>query len=113
MPSLIIQNDKMVTLEVWPYSMDMIHDCETGMNGSCSTHWYYHMYDNNIVLFIHMQDHQDDEDDEEDDGMGYDSPGNQNIRIDINVAAITFNTFFIHIEEKVTNNIEQHLDEID
>jgi hypothetical protein len=106
MPSLIIQNDKMVTLEVWPYSMDMIHDCETGMNGSCSTHWYYHMYDNNIVLFIHMQDHQDDEDDEEDDGMGYDSPGNQNIRIDINVAAITFNTFFIHIEEKVTNNIE-------
>jgi hypothetical protein len=109
MPSLIIQNEKIIALEVWPYSMDMLHDCEYSFNSNFTSHWYYHMYDNNIALFMHMK--EDDEDSEDD--MGFPGMSNNNIRVDITVAAITFKSFFVDMDDNVANNVGTYLECID
>lgn len=110
MPSLIIQNEKIIALEVWPYSMDMLHDCEYSFNSNFASHWYYHMYDNNIVLFMHMRE-SDNEGGEEQ--MNFPGASNQNVRVDITVSPITFKSFFIHMEDNVSNTLATDLENIE
>jgi hypothetical protein len=109
MPSLIIQNEKIISLEVWPYSMDMLHDCEHNFNNIFASHWYYHMYDNHIVLFMHMKQDEEDSSTHAQDATNQ----NKNIRIDINISPITFKSFFVHIEDNIANNLGKELESID
>ena len=105
MPSLIIQEDQelqLIALEVWPFRIDILMDSDLGGPERMTSHWYYHMYDNNIRIFLGVNGAVDE--------MRY--LDSENILIDIIVHPISFKKFFEPVAQDTPNQIGRLLEDM-